>query len=96
MPKCNGCEFGKPAHEGKLWCVLANDFAENLDGFCPKELDIEKIKQKCEYYLPTSKNLAASGMCRAPFHGHDHYDLCWVKSFEDLLRDPDFTLVEHF
>lgn len=90
--KCRECDFSHPAHEGKPWCKLANDFKENLGGFCPKELDIEEIKKNCKYCLLSEKGTGGDDMCRASSHEHGHYCHCWIKTLEDLCSDPDFKL----
>ena len=87
MQQTNGCEFSKPAHEGESWCRLANAFCKDLNGSCPKEMDVEEIKQNCYYYLL----VAGEGRCRASSHEHDRYGYCWIESVDDLLNDPDFT-----
>jgi|GEM_PF-4947701 len=92
MPECNGCDFNKLVHKGESWCVPAHAFVKDLDGFCPKEIDIEEVKKRCRYYLPVSEMFGGKSLCRAPFYEHGRYCSCWIESLDDLLRDPDFTL----
>jgi len=86
--ECQGCEFSRLFS----WCGLVRGSTENLGEFCPKEADIKTIKQSCRFYFPSQKPAGGDDMCRAPFHEHGCYRLCWIKNLEDLLRDPDFTL----
>ena len=92
MRECNGCGFGKIAYQGQLWCRPAHAFVKDLNGFCPQEMQIEEIKQRCLYYVPVAETDEEEAQCRASSHEHDHYGICWIESLDDLLLDPDFTL----
>lgn len=92
MDKCWACDFSQPAHRGKPWCNLTHDFAENLGEFCPKELDIQEIKKRCKYYLPAEKTIGGDALCLVPLQDGGYSDLCWMETFDDLLRDPDFKV----
>ena len=85
------CGYSQVGYQGKLYCRLSHAFIEELGRFCPKDLDIEKIKENCDYYVPPEGTDDGKSCCLAHV-AEDWTSACWIKEWDDLLRDPDFTL----
>lgn len=87
---CNGCDFGARRDEGEVWCELVNIFAgEFASDFCPRENDMETIKQNCANYIPPEEMADKENCCLARL-AEERAHHCWIKNIGDLLRDPDF------
>lgn len=89
---CEGCDFGVKRDKRGVWCELANVFAREFAGiFCPRENDIETIKQNCANYIPPEEMADKKNCCLAHLT-EERAHHCWIKNIEDLRRDEDFKL----
>jgi hypothetical protein len=90
--KCKGCNYSNKNGRKEPYCSLVHSLLEDLEGFCPKEVDVKTLRQSCESFMAADEVRDSNGEDLCAAHLADgHVGSCRIKKWRDLLGDPDYA-----
>lgn len=98
--KCFDCEYRSTpttyvwqstnyvTNKDRMYCDLSHQFTADIKK-CAKEMTVKQIRNNCSCYIP-AKDMGDGRSCCTAHLADARAFPCWIKSVEDLLKDPDF------